>query len=282
MNRMLEVEGLRLRFFRDGAWTEALRGISFSLDAGASLGLVGGSGSGKSVLALSLAALLPLSGSCEQQGSVRFDGREVREMRPRELARHRGGQVAYVFQDPGASLHPFHRVGRQVAEALLLHAPEMRPAVRRAAVMDALAAVGFDDPQRVFDLFPWQMSGGMQQRLMVAIALACRSRLLVADEPTTALDSITQAQVLGLLASVCREHGLALLLITHNFGILEGLVDEVLVLRDGQEVERGPTAQVLHAPACAYTRELLSCVPRLGQRLPSLVALPSEEGKTHV
>jgi microcin C transport system ATP-binding protein len=253
---LLEVKGLSVAF---GA-RRVVDQVSFTLDRGETLALVGESGSGKSLTALSLLQLLP-TGGVNPTGSIRLDGEEIVGAAPGVLHRARGEQAGIVFQEPMTSLNPLQRIGRQVAEAITLHR-----ALPRAAVLERVGGVlneaGFADAARRLDAFPHQLSGGQRQRVMIAMALANDPSLLIADEPTTALDVTIQARILALLARLKTERGLALLLITHDLRIVRRYADRVCVMKDGAIVEAGSVADVFAAPAHPYTRMLLDAVPK--------------------
>jgi ABC-type dipeptide/oligopeptide/nickel transport system ATPase component len=261
---LLEVRDLRVRFCAEKKETEAVAGISFALDAGKILALVGESGSGKSVSALALARLLPPPPACLIEGEIRYAGRELLTMPARALQDLRGKEIAYVFQEPVAALNPAYTIGFQIAETVRRHFPRARDI--RTRVVQALEAVGIRDATARHDAFPHELSGGMAQRAMIAMALACRPRLLVADEPTTALDATIQKQIMQLLADLRDRHALAILLITHNFGIVANFADEVAVMRHGRIIEHGATATVLTTPRHPYTQTLINSVPRLQHR----------------
>jgi oligopeptide/dipeptide ABC transporter ATP-binding protein len=268
---LIEVRELQVEFRANGGWVRAVDGVSFAIEPGETVCLVGESGSGKSVTALSLARLLPTPPARYPGGSIRLDGREVLAMREADLCGIRGRQVGYVFQEPGASLNPVHRVGAQVLEVLRLHRPER---ATNDEIIRLFQRVGIPDPARRVRDYPHQFSGGMQQRVAIAVALAAQPRLLVADEPTTALDVTIQAQVLDLLRELKQELGMAILLITHNLGLVGGIADRVLVMYAGQIVEAGPTRGVLQHPRHPYTRALIRSVPQLGANTPRLAAIP--------
>ncbi len=259
MDCVAEIEELRVTF-RDGRDRVcAVNGVSLRIDAGETLALVGESGCGKSVTALALARLLPTS-SAVCTGRVRLLGRDVLGVPERAVRPLRGRGVAYIFQDPGASLNPVYTVGFQLRETIRLHQP------RAAAGTEAIALlrrVGIADPAERLRAYPHMLSGGMQQRVMVALALACRPALLVADEPTTALDVTIQAQVLDLLRVIQRDSGMALLLITHNLGLVGDIAERVCVMYAGSIVESGPARDVLRRPHHPYTCGLRAAVPRL-------------------
>ena len=261
---LLEVENLSIHFRTENGLVEAVKRVSLSLENGGSLAIVGESGSGKSVTALSLARLLPTPPAEFASGSIRFEGRDILAMSPAELRAVRGGGIAYVFQEPATSLNPVFTIRSQIAEGIRLHRSEVKNL--DAEVAKWLGAVGIVDPEKRMHDYPHQLSGGMQQRAMIAMALACRPRLLVADEPTTALDVTIQAQILAELKRLRAEFDMALILITHNFGIIRGLCDRVAVMFRGEIVETGKTESVLENPQHPYTKALIACVPRLGTK----------------
>jgi oligopeptide/dipeptide ABC transporter ATP-binding protein len=246
-------------------------GLSLTIEPGEVMCLVGESGCGKSATALSIARLLPEPPAQFKAGQILLEGRNVLGMAPVELQAIRGRVVSYIFQDPAASLNPVFRVGAQIREALKLHRPAQ---ATTAEIVRLLEAVGIPDPESRLRNYPFQMSGGMQQRVMIAMALASEPRLLVADEPTTALDLTIQAQILDLLQGLRRQLGMAVLLITHNLGIVGGIADRVAIMYCGQIVETGPGAEVLARPAHPYTRALLNAVPRLGSGMTRLASIP--------
>ncbi|AWZ04582.1 MULTISPECIES: ABC transporter ATP-binding protein [unclassified Streptomyces] len=260
---LVEVSGLVVDFpvGAPGEFVRAVDGISFTLEQGRALGLVGESGSGKSTVAAALLGLQQGTGA-RLGGSVRVGGTEVGSASPAELRALRGAVAAMVFQDPLSSLDPYYAIGDQIAEVYRIHADVSRRAARARAV-EVLDRVGIPDAVRRSRARPHEFSGGMRQRALIAMALACEPRLLIADEPTTALDVTVQAQILDLLHGLREERGLGLLLVTHDVGVAAESVDELLVMRDGSAVERGPVGSVLSAPADPYTRALLAAVPRL-------------------
>ena len=261
---LLEVENLSINFRTENGLVQAVKNVSFSMEHGGSLAIVGESGSGKSVTALSLSRLLPNPPAEFASGSIRFESRDILAMNPAELRSVRGGGIAYVFQEPATSLNPVFTIRSQIAEGIRLHRPGVKDV--DAEVAKWLDAVGIVDPAKRMHDYPHQLSGGMQQRAMIAMALACRPRLLVADEPTTALDVTIQAQILAELKRLRTEFDMALILITHNFGIIRGLCDRVAVMFRGEIVETGETEQILCNPQHPYTKALIACVPRLGTK----------------
>ncbi len=261
---ILQVSDLCVDFVLEDRTIEAVRGASFDLAAGETLAIVGESGSGKSVTALALTRLLPVPPALIKRGKITFRGDDVLAMDSSCLRHLRGGKIAYIFQEPSTSLNPVFTVRSQIAEAIRLHRPDVTDV--DAEVVRWLDAVGIADAAKRMNDYPHQLSGGMQQRVMIAMALACQPDILVADEPTTALDVTIQAQIMDLLASLKERFGMAVILITHNFGIVSGFASRVLVMYRGKIVEQGSTDEVLRHPQHAYTRALIDCIPRLGSR----------------
>ena len=268
---LLEIKNLSLEFGRGQHALRAVDDVSLTLEAGETLALVGESGCGKSVTALSIARLIPSPPAHYAGGEIRLNGRDVLPMSNAELRAIRGGVVSYIFQEPGASLNPVLRVGTQIREALQLHRPE---AATDAEVIRLLKRVGIPAPESRMRDDPHQLSGGMQQRVMIAMALASQPKLLVADEPTTALDVTIQAQIIELLGDLQRQFGMSLLLITHNLGIVGDLADRVAVMYAGQIVELAPASELLRCPRHPYSRALVDSVPKLGAGARRLTAIP--------
>lgn len=265
MSELLEVKNLCVEFSSRGSVAQVVRNVSFDLRRGEILAIVGESGSGKSVTSQALSGLLPDAPLCRVSGSVKLHGREILGLPERELRKIRGKEIAYIFQDPLSSLNPVYTVGWQIEEALRFHVPALKTArARRERVRDALDAVGVNPD--LTDAFPHQFSGGMQQRVMIAMALACEPKILVADEPTTALDVTVQKQIMDLLLSVRERFGMSVLLITHNFGIVSKVADRACVLFRGEKVEEGSAREVIDHPRHPYTQALLACVPKLKAR----------------
>jgi ABC-type dipeptide/oligopeptide/nickel transport system ATPase component len=271
---LLKVQDLSVTFRNGDRETVAAQGVSYELAAGEVLAVVGESGSGKSVTALALTRLLPPAPGCMLGGSVRLAGVELLNLPESQLAKIRGGSIAYIFQEPGSSLNPVYTIGFQIGEAIALHRPEIKDV--RAEVVRALSEVHINDPERVAEQYPHELSGGMQQRAMIAMALACDPKILVADEPTTALDVTIQKEIMDLLARLRRERGMSIILITHNFGIVANFADKVQVMWKGRIVESGPVAQVMREQTHPYTKALIACIPRLGQRRRRLTTLSEE------
>ena len=241
---------------------KAVDGLSFELEKGRTLGIVGESGCGKTVTAMSIVDLLPKPAGKILQGSIRFMGRELRGAEPEVMYDVRGNDVGVVFQEPMAALNPVQRVGRQIIESLLLHRDLTKAEALRKAV-ELLDAVGIPSPDRRISDYPHQLSGGMRQRVMIAIALCCDPDLLIADEPTTALGATVQAQILELMSEMQKERGMATLLITHDLGVIAEQCDEVVVMYAGRIVERASVKDLFAEPKHAYTKGLLSSIPRL-------------------
>ncbi|MFJ2189242.1 ABC transporter ATP-binding protein [Kitasatospora sp. NPDC087861] len=256
---LLEVDDLRVSFDTPRGVVRAVDGISFAVEAGRTLGLVGESGSGKSVTSL---AVMGLHRGAAVTGSIRLNGQELNGLGERALGTVRGRRIAMIFQDPLSSLHPFYTVGEQIAEHYRVHFKANRRAGRERAI-EMLAEVGIPEPARRVDEYPHQFSGGMRQRVMIAMALACEPELLIADEPTTALDVTVQAQILDLIARIQQERGLGVFMITHDLGVVARVAHEVLVMYGGRAAEQAPVDRLFATPAHPYTRGLLDSLPRL-------------------
>jgi len=260
---LLDVQGLSVHFGPISNPVRAVDGVDFQIFSGEIVALVGESGSGKSVSALALARLVPEPAGRIVGGSVEFHGLDVFKMKPSELRKLRGDRIAYIFQEPATSLNPVFTVGWQIGEAIRLHRKGVNV---KAEVEKLLAQVGLPDPKRAAKAYPHELSGGMQQRAMIAMALACDPDLLIADEPTTALDVTVQKQILELLVDLREQRGLSILLITHNLGIVAEVADRIYVMNNGKIVESGETKTVLRTPQHDYTKKLLKAVPRLHQQ----------------
>jgi oligopeptide/dipeptide ABC transporter ATP-binding protein len=279
---LLSVEGLRTTFETAAGPLAAVNDVSFSIVRGETLGLVGESGSGKSVTAFSIIRLVQPPGRVTA-GRVVFQGRDLLTLPEEDMRQVRGAGIGFVFQEPMAALNPVMRVGAHIAEALRVHGLASRTEARTRAI-DLLRAVKIADAEQRVDDYPHQLSGGMRQRVMMAIALACRPPLVIADEPTTALDVTVQAQILDLLRGMKREFGISLLLITHDLGVIAETADRVAIMYAGRIVEQGPVREILRSPAHPYTRGLLASIPGggAGSRLkaiegtvPNLAMLPA-------
>ena len=259
---VLDVRGLRTVFRMRGGDVHAVNGVSFSVAPGELLGVVGESGSGKSVTMMSLIGLVPSPPAEVTGGSVLFGGEDLLKADAERLRRIRGGRIGFVFQDPMTSLNPVFTVGFQIMEPLRVHKGLDRRAAR-ARAGELLEFVGIPDAGRRLDDYPHQFSGGMRQRVMIAIALACEPELLIADEPTTALDVTIQAQIIDLMSELRRKLGMAVIWITHDLGVIAGIADRVMVMYGGQVVEQAPVAALFGTPQHPYTKALLATVPRL-------------------
>ncbi len=275
MSSLLEVEGLRTHFHTDNGELVAVGGVSFSVAAGQTLAIVGESGCGKSVTALSLMGLVPSPGGYVAAGSIRFEGRELLGLSNTEMQDLRGNGMAMIFQEPMSSLNPAFTIGEQIVEGLMRHRPLNRAQAAERAV-EMLTRVRIPAPQQRFHEYPHKLSGGMRQRVMIAMALSCEPRLLIADEPTTALDVTIQAQILDLMRDLQQETGTAIILITHDLGVVAEIADEVLVMYAGRVVERGPVQALFDAPEHPYTVGLLGSIPRLHDDTVRLAAISGQ------
>ncbi|WP_099867094.1 ABC transporter ATP-binding protein [Pararhizobium haloflavum] len=258
---LLSVQDLSVAFHQEGRTIPAVDHISFDIHEGETVALVGESGSGKSVSAMSVLRLLPYPAASHPSGKIVFDGTDLLSADIKTLRRVRGNDITMIFQEPMTSLNPLHAIERQIAEILALH-QGIREEAARDQVIDLLRQVGIRDPEKRLAAFPHQLSGGQRQRVMIAMALANRPKLLIADEPTTALDVTVQAQILELLKDLKDRHGMAMLFITHDLGIVRKFADRVCVMTKGQIVESGPTATIFEAPQHAYTKHLLAAEPK--------------------
>jgi oligopeptide/dipeptide ABC transporter ATP-binding protein len=269
----LQVSDLRVAFPTPSGDVHAVSDIAFTLARGERVGLVGESGSGKTATALAIAGLLPPS--ARTSGSVRLGGQELTSLGRRERRRLCGSRIGMIFQNPQSSLNPAFTIGHQIAEPLQLHLGLSRSAARRRAI-ELLGEVGMPAPARSCEEYPHRFSGGMRQRAMIAIALSCRPELIIADEPTTALDVTIQAQILELLATLCREHDATLLVITHDLGVLAGLADRILVMYAGKILEEGPVDSIYYRARNPYTLALLAAISRIDQPLRKLRPIPGD------
>jgi peptide/nickel transport system ATP-binding protein len=270
---ILDIRGLTTEFRSSGRWSPAVSGVDLSVGANETLAVVGESGSGKSVTALSIMRLLPSAGARIVAGEVKLNGRDLLKLTERQMMRVRGNEVAMVFQEPMTSLNPTMTVGDQIAEVLRIHRGADWTAAR-AGAKALLDEVKVPDAARRLNDYPHQFSGGMRQRVVIAIALACRPKLLLADEPTTALDVTVQAQVLSLLEELKKSHGMAILFITHNLGVVAQIADRVAVMYAGEIVEEAPTDRLFARPVHPYTEALLATIPRVDRRSESLQPIP--------
>ena len=270
---LLDVQGLTTAFMTGRGEITAIEDVSFSLKEGEILGIVGESGSGKSVTALTIMGLLPQPPARIAAGKVMFQGQDLTKLSAREMQRIRGPGIAMIFQEPMTSLNPVFSIGDQIMETIRAHENLPAAALRKRAI-DMLDKVGIPSAARRLDDYPHQMSGGQRQRVMIAIALACNPKLLIADEPTTALDVTIQAQILDLLMDLRDEFRMAIMVITHNMGVIAETADRVLVMYAGRVIEEAPVARVFDHPVHPYTRGLLECVPSITEDRARLIAIP--------
>ncbi|MFC1639674.1 ABC transporter ATP-binding protein [Gemmatimonadota bacterium] len=273
MNTVLSIQHLSTSFTTDRGTAIAVDDVSFDLLEGETLGVVGESGCGKSVTALSILRLIEHPGEIASTSVIEFDGANLMDLRPNEIRRVRGAGISMVFQEPTASLNPVLTTGFQIAETLRAHQTISRKAARDRSI-ELLDLVGIPDPGKRIDDYPHQLSGGMQQRVMIAIALSCNPKVLIADEPTTALDVTIQAQILELLAELRRRLGMSVILITHDLGIVAGIADRVAVMYGGRIVEQAPTGPLYKQAYHPYTQALLRAIPRLDQPVERLETIP--------
>ncbi len=286
---LLDIEDLRVTFRTRHGEVTALDKVSFEVEAGETLGLVGESGCGKSITALAVMGLVPSPPGKVAGGSIRLDGEELLGARDRRLRRLRGAEAAMIFQEPMTSLNPVFTAGDQIAEAIMLHQNKSHDAAFKDAV-ELLDRVGIPSPAERARSFPHQLSGGMRQRVMIAMAVSCRPRLLIADEPTTALDVTVQAQIFELLNDIQREFGTSILMITHDMGAIAEMADRVAVMYAGRVVEQGSADAILDDPLHPYARGLIACIPALGKddgwddegRPPPLAEIPGVVPPLHL
>ncbi len=264
MTRLLEIDDLRTQFFTSAGTVRAVDGISYGVDEGETVAIVGESGCGKSVSALSILRLIPDPPGRIVGGSIRFKGRDLLRLSDSEIRAVRGRRIAMVFQEPMTSLNPVLTIGLQLVETMTHHL-ELKPRAARARAVELLETVGISDPERRLDQYPHHLSGGMRQRVMIAMALSCEPDLIIADEPTTALDVTIQAQILELMKDLTRRLGVALIIITHNLGVVARYADRVNVMYAGKIIERADARRIYRQPRHPYTIGLLASVPRLDQ-----------------
>jgi len=266
MSILLEIRDLRLGFYQEKNIIEVLRGVNLKVHEGEILGLVGESGSGKTLTALSVTRLLPRSAGITG-GGILFDGRNLLASDEDDLRKVRGAEISYVFQDPATSLNPVFTIGEQLIESIRLHQKTKKEESFDIAVA-ALKDVGMPSPKDIMYAYPHQLSGGMKQRAMIAMAISCRPRLLIADEPTTALDVTIQAQILDLLVRLKEELQLTVILITHDLSIVAQIAEKTAVMQEGRVVEYGDTAIIYRKPSHPYTKKLIDCIPKMtGHRI---------------
>lgn len=272
-NPLLEIKGLSVRFFTYQGIVRALEEVDLTIQRGEVLGLVGETGCGKSVMARSILRLISDPPGKITQGEILFKGEDILKLRPRRLREIRGNDISMIFQEPMSSLNPVFRVGNQIEEVIMLHQKVDRRRARGAAV-EMLQQVNMPDPEQVLRKYPHELSGGMRQRVMIAMELSCRPDLLIADEPTTALDVTVQGQVLTILNDLVRRLGISVLFISHDLGVIAQLCDRVSVMYAGKIVETAPVARLFAEPAHPYTRGLLQAIPSLDEERESLRVIP--------
>jgi oligopeptide/dipeptide ABC transporter ATP-binding protein len=272
---LLEIRSLSTHFFTEDGVIRAVENVSFELFPGEILSLVGESGCGKSVTALSILKLIPSPPGRVVSGEILFDGKDLLKLKEKEMEKVRGNDIAMIFQEPMTSLNPVFTVGDQIMEAILFHQKVDREVARKKAV-ELLDRVRIPSPEATIDAYPHQLSGGMRQRAMIAMALSCQPKLLIADEPTTALDVTVQAQVLRLLKEIQREMGMAVLLITHDLGVVSEIADRVAVMYAGRMMEYGPIGTIFRQVRHPYTRGLLDSIPPLEEKRKRLNAIPGQ------
>ena len=272
---LLEVKDLRTSFFTDAGEVKAVDGVSFSLDHGKVLGIVGESGSGKSVTAYSIMQILAPTGKIVG-GSVKLDGQELVGADEKVLRTVRGNKISIIFQDPMTSLNPTYTIGHQLMEAILLHTDRNRKQAKERA-LEMLKLVNVNEPEKRLKQYPYELSGGMRQRVMIAMALACEPDILIADEPTTALDVTIQAQILDLMSDLQKQLGMAIIMITHDLGVVAQMCDEVVVMYAGSICEQGTADEIFYNPCHEYTKGLMRSIPTAannGQRLQPITGTP--------
>ena len=273
---LLEIRNLQTSFFTDNGEVKAVNGISYNLEKGKVLGIVGESGSGKSVSAYSILQILASTGQIKDGSSIKFDGEELVGAKENVLKTIRGNKISIIFQDPMTSLNPTYTVGHQLMEAILLHTDRDKKQARERAI-EMLRLVGINEPEKRVDQYPHEFSGGMRQRVGIAMALACEPDILIADEPTTALDVTIQAQIIDLMIKLQKELGMAIIMITHDLGVIAQICDEVIVMYAGSICEQGTADEIFYNPKHEYTKGLLRSIPTLntmGQKLRPITGTP--------
>ena len=273
---LLEVRNLKTSFYTDNGEVGAVNGISYNLERGKVLGIVGESGSGKSVSAYSVLQILAATGQIKDGSSIKFDGEELVGAKESVLKTIRGNKISIIFQDPMTSLNPTYTVGHQLMEAILLHTDRNKKEARERAI-EMLRLVGINEPEKRVDQYPHEFSGGMRQRVGIAMALACEPDILIADEPTTALDVTIQAQIIDLMIKLQKELGMAIIMITHDLGVIAQICDEVIVMYAGSICEQGTADEIFYNPKHEYTKGLLRSIPTVntkGKRLKPITGTP--------
>ena len=271
--KLLEVKDMYVSIHTDSGVVQAVRGVSFDLYEGETLAIVGESGSGKSITNKAIMGLLPVGGSIDR-GTVMLDGRDITHYTEKQMKDVRGAEISMIFQDPLTSLNPTMTVGKQITEMLMLHKPGMTAAQRRARAIELLDMVGIPNPAERIDQYPHQFSGGMRQRVMISIALACEPKILIADEPTTALDVTIQAQILDLMKALQKKINTSIIIITHNLGVVASVADRVLVMYGGKFAEVGDLDEVFYDMKHPYTKGLMDSIPNMQSRDQQLYSIP--------
>ena len=262
-DNILEVKDLEVSFSTDSGVVQVLHGVSFKVKRGTTLGLVGESGCGKSVTSMSIMGLLPKPYGEVTRGQILYEGRDLTQLDPKSMYEMRGNSISIIFQDPMTALNPVHTVGKQLTEVLALHRPELKKSDRRRYALEMLEKVKIPMPEKRIDDYPHNLSGGMRQRVMIAMALACKPDVLICDEPTTALDVTVQASILELMYELQQETGMAMLFITHDLGVVAEVCDEVAVMYGGRIVEQADVFELFDRPQHPYTKRLLGLMPNL-------------------
>ncbi|GKV69331.1 dipeptide/oligopeptide/nickel ABC transporter ATP-binding protein [Sporosarcina sp. NCCP-2716] len=271
--KVLQVRNLQTHFTSDSGTVKAVDGVSFEVGKGETLGIVGESGSGKSVTSLSIMRLLKDTPGKIAGGEILYEGTDLTTLSEREMRKIRGNDIAMIFQEPMTSLNPVYKIGRQLEESIILHMKASKKAARERSVQ-MLKAVGISRPEKIVHEFPHQLSGGMRQRVMIAMAMACNPKVLIADEPTTALDVTIQAQILELMKSLTTTTDTAILLITHDLGVVAEMCDRVVVMYGGRAVEESDVVSIFTNPKHPYTQGLLESIPKIGERVDRLQSIP--------
>lgn len=268
---LLQVKNLHTSFFTDAGEVKAVNGISYNLDAGRVLGIVGESGSGKSVSAYSVLQILTDTGRITE-GEVLFKGENILNYNAKQMQKFRGSRISIIFQDPMTCLNPTFSIGSQLREAIRIHSDRDRAQVQ-ARALEMLQLVGVNEPEKRLKQYPYELSGGMRQRVMIAMALACEPDILIADEPTTALDVTIQAQILELMQSLQKKMGMAIIMITHDLGVIADMCDEIIVMYSGKVCERGTADEIFYNPRHEYTKGLIRSIPRISEKHEKLVPI---------
>lgn len=268
-NYLLQVKDLKLHFHSEDGIAKAVDGVTFEVEHGGALGIVGESGCGKTVSCMAVMRLIPIPPGEFAGGEVLFDGKDLTKIPEHELRHIRGNDIAMIFQEPMTSLNPVFTCGDQVMEAVILH-QKVSHEVARNRALEMFRLVGIPDPERRLDEYPHQLSGGLRQRVMIAMALSCNPKLLICDEPTTALDVTIQAQILTLLKRLQKELGMGIIMITHDLGVIAEIAKNVAVMYAGKIVEKGPVSQIYHNPQHPYTIGLIQAIPKIGVRMAHL------------